>query len=53
MLINVDMLPAMNLTKPNMQRQYEQGPRDADQESRREAQAHEGRGSGPFTIPKK
>ena len=53
MLINVDMLPAMNLTKPNMQRQYEQGPRDADQESRRETQAHEGRGSGPFTIPKK
>lgn len=53
MLINVDMLPAMNLTKPNMQRQYEQGPGDADQESRRETQAHEGRGSGPFTIPKK
>lgn len=27
MLINVDMLPAMNLTKPNMQRQYEQAQR--------------------------
>lgn len=53
MLINVNMLPAMNLTKPNMQRQYEQGPGDADQESRRETQAHEGRGVRSFYDPEK
>ena len=46
MLINVNMLPAMNLTKPNMQRQYEQGPR-----SYRSGQKKNNRGRGGGLIP--